>query len=432
MINLEKKPAEKPLISIIGGTIWGNRGAEAMLVTTIGKLREQFPDARFNVFSYYPFRDRALAQDAAVAVLSAKPASLATRHFFGALIGMTFKRIGLKIPQKGFFKIACALSQSDILLDIGGITFSDGREKYLPFNILTIWPALMLGVPVVKLAQAAGPFRNPLNCVLAKTFLGRCRYFFARGKKTAEFLSELGLSKDQFDLTADIAFLYRPEFSLSNENESLVQDVLKRMDSAITLGKKIVVFSPSILVLSESRSQGLDYVDRFLSLVRDLGSKKYFFVFMPNATRQGSKKSHNNDLLALEQFRSQAESGSLTEDLLSSVSWIDFDINTSSVRKVISRAEVLVCSRYHAMVSGLAEGIPTVVVGWGHKYRETMDYFGMTEYSLNFAEREINLSNVVKSVLNNREKISKKIKQNQPAVFNLAEKQFNFLFRELA
>jgi len=41
-----------PVIGIIGGTIWGNRGAESMLVTTIGMLRQSQPDAQFVVFSY--------------------------------------------------------------------------------------------------------------------------------------------------------------------------------------------------------------------------------------------------------------------------------------------------------------------------------------------------------------------------------------------
>ncbi len=109
-----------------------------------------------------------------ITILSGKPLSLATRHFFGALIGAFCKKIGAGIPKGEFFKIARALAESDVLLDIGGITFSDGREKYLPFNILSIWPAMLLGVPVVKLAQAVGPFKNPLNRFLRKDFLFRC------------------------------------------------------------------------------------------------------------------------------------------------------------------------------------------------------------------------------------------------------------------
>jgi colanic acid/amylovoran biosynthesis protein len=45
------------------------------------------------------------------------------------------------------------------LIDLAGVSFIDGREKFLPFNILTILPAMLLGVPVVKFAQAMGPSR---------------------------------------------------------------------------------------------------------------------------------------------------------------------------------------------------------------------------------------------------------------------------------
>ena len=143
-----------------------------------------------------------------------------------------------------------------MLLDIGGITFSDGREKYLPFNILSIWPAMLLGVPVVKLAQAVGPFNDPLNRFLAKIFLFRCAHIFARGEKTAEFLRQFNYPSEKFDTVADIAFLYEPEFSLSTENEDRVSSLIQRMEAAKKQGKKIVVFSPSILVESESRKHG--------------------------------------------------------------------------------------------------------------------------------------------------------------------------------
>ena len=102
---------EHPVISIIGGTIWGNRGAESMLVTVIGKLRQVHPAARFNVFSYYPAKDRELVTDQSVTILSGKPISLATRHFPGALILAILKKLGIKAPAGNFFKIAQAISE---------------------------------------------------------------------------------------------------------------------------------------------------------------------------------------------------------------------------------------------------------------------------------------------------------------------------------
>jgi colanic acid/amylovoran biosynthesis protein len=52
--------------AIIAATVWGNRGAEAMLETTVGRLRDLDPHAEFVVYSYYPTQDRALISDPAV------------------------------------------------------------------------------------------------------------------------------------------------------------------------------------------------------------------------------------------------------------------------------------------------------------------------------------------------------------------------------
>ena len=421
-----------PVISIIGGTIWGNRGAESMLVTVIGQLRENFPDSHFNVFSYYPVKDRELITDDRITILSGKPLSLAVRHFIGALIGALCKKVGSNVPKGKFFKIARALAASDMLLDIGGITFSDGREKYLPFNILSIWPAMLLGVPVVKLAQAVGPFNNPLNHFLAKIFLFHCAHIFARGEKTAEFLQKFDYPAEKFDTVADIAFLYQQEYSLSTENEDRVSSLILRMEAVRKQGKKVILFSPSILVENESHKQGLDYAGRILDVVRTLGSDGCHYVFMPNATRQGSEKAHNNDLLTLARMKTAWEVAQVEEGLIADADWVDYDINTTSIRRIISQADVLVTSRYHAMISGLALEIPTVVIGWGHKYRETMAYFGLEEYSLDFGKRQDDLTSIIIKILRVTEEVKGKIQKNLPQVRLLSKKQFDYLTKALS
>ena len=424
--------AKSPTISIIGGTIWGNRGAESMLVTTIGKLRKYYPEANFNVFSYYPVKDRELVKDEHITILSGKPLSLATRHFIGALLGTLCKKIGADIPKSEFFKISRALAESNALLDIGGITFSDGREKYLPFNILSIWPAMMLGVPVVKMAQAVGPVNKPLNRSLAKLFLFRCDHIFARGEKTAEFLRQFNFPKDKFDTVADIAFLYQPDYSLSKENEDRVNVLISRLGSVKRQGKNIIVFSPSILVERESQRKGLDYAGRFLDLIKTLGFRDFQYVFMPNATREGSDKAHNNDLLTIARMKSAWEVAQIQDQLLADIDWVEYDINTASIRRIISQADVLVTSRYHAMISGLSLEIPTVVIGWGHKYKETMVYFDLEEYSLDFGGGEPDLPAIITGILENPKAVKDKIRKNQIKVRSLAEKQFDYLTRVLA
>ena len=62
--------------SIIAATCYGNRGAEAMLETVIGRLREREPALRFEVFSYYPADDRRLVDDPQVRIHSSTPFAL--------------------------------------------------------------------------------------------------------------------------------------------------------------------------------------------------------------------------------------------------------------------------------------------------------------------------------------------------------------------
>ena len=418
-----------PVVSIVGGTIWGNRGAESMLTTTIGMIRRDFPQAKFFVFSYLPKKDRELVNDEDITILSGKPASLVLRHFPSALIAAFLKIFKMKVPASGYFKVAHALEGSDLLLDIGGITFSDGREKYLPFNILTIWPAMLLGVPVVKLAQAVGPFKHFLNRICAKLFLVPCQYVFARGEKTAEFLADLGYPAEKYDTVADTAFLYEPVFSLSNENEARVADLLDKVKKS---RKKLIVLSPSILVETQSVKKGLDYACKFFDVINKLDLKKYHFVFMPNATCEGSEKTHNNDLLTLGRMRAQAESGGLSSEAMAAVDWVLFDVNTASVRNIISKADVLVTSRYHAMISGLSLAVPTVVIGWSHKYKETMDYFGLGRYAMDFSNPEMDLPLVVKEVLADKAEIHKQIRKNLYAIRQRSMIQFTYIKKVLS
>src|SRR5699024_11042200 len=98
-----------------------------------------------------------------------------------------------------------AIADADVVLDQGGIAFSDGREKFLLFNLAILLPAFFLGRPVVKCAQALGPFRGRINRLAARLALPRVRHIVARGAKTREFVDELGLTN--VETGTDLAFV---------------------------------------------------------------------------------------------------------------------------------------------------------------------------------------------------------------------------------
>jgi len=417
-----------PTIAIIGGTIWGNRGAESMLTTTIGMIRRTYPNAHFTLFSYYPEKDRQLVQDERVTILSSKPISLVTKHVFGAIFGVVLHSINVKLPRGAFFQIARALSESDVLLEIGGITFSDGREKFLPFNIFTIWPAMLLGVPVVKMAQAVGPFIKPVNRFFAKKFLWHCKFIFARGEKTELYLKNLKYPRNKTVTTADVAFLYEPKFSLSTENEEIVDILVGKLKNIRKGGKSVVIFSPSVLVEKRANQIGLDYIGELLDAMTELDAEAHHFVVIPNATRAGSEKTHNNDLLTIKTMKKRTAEGLIQ---LPAVDWVDYDMNTASIRRIIQQADILVTSRYHAMISGLCLNIPTLVIGWSHKYMETMAYFGLVEYALDFNQDDICIASAIMDMFSKKQDIKTKMKNSLPVVRRMSQKQFDYLTQVL-
>ena len=421
------------VVSIIGGTIWGNRGAESMLVTSIGIIRDKFPNTKFNIFSYVPEKDRSLLNnDKNITVLSGRPTSLITRHFFGALIASIFKKLKIDIPKSRFFRIARALDESDVLLDIGGISFSDGREKFLPYNILIIWPSMMLGVPVIKVAQAMGSFKNPFNRMCAKYFLPRCEHIFARGERTSEHLKNLDIPQDKWEVAMDIAFLYDPKYSLSVENGKDVELLLKKLMGLREANREIIVITPSILVDMETEKKGGDYKAELFGIVKYFQARNAHFVFLPNATREGSDQTANNDLLTIQRLQTAAKE-IFDEDYLSDdFDWITYDVNTASIREILSLADWLFTSRYHSMISALCLGVKLVVIGWGHKYKETMEYFGLGNCYLDFNEKNLDLKAYLDDIGNDEGKITRLMKQNKSSVVESSQKQRAYISQFLS
>jgi len=413
-----------PVIGIIGGTIWGNRGAESMLVTTIGMLRQSQPDAQFVVFSYSPKKDRKLIQDQNIQVVSAKPTSLVLRVFPFVVLAWLLRLVGITVPGALLTNVVRALRRCDMLLDIGGISFVDGREIFLPFNILTIWPAMMLKIPVVKLAQALGPFRNPLNRAAARIFLPRCQAIFARGDITAENLVQIRLRN--VTRAADIAFLYDSRFSLSVENEEQVQELQAELARVKAQGKRIIMISPSSLVYEKAAKKGKDHVGELLQLVRDLDDGSTHFLFLANSTKEGSAKPRNNDIFVLDLLMQRALTTLLPEEF-AIMHWVNWDVNTASLRKLMGMGDLLITSRFHAMVSGLSLCVPTLVIGWSHKYQETLADFGMQRYAADVDRGFGDLLALARELLEQGQAVRAQLSARLGAVRELSRVQFQYL-----
>jgi len=414
-------------VSLVGATLYGNRGAEAMLSATIGELRDRYPELQFNVFSYYPAKDRELLVSEGIAIHSSTPFYLVAVLGPMALLYRLAALLGLRRVQRFFPGSVRALARSRVLICLAGVSFIDGRTKFLPFNIATILPAMLAGVPVVKFAQAMGPFRRRLNRLAARLFLARCRQVFARGDRTLCNLRETFGAKSFYQRANDVAFLFRPETSLSR-CEAGIETSLAGIRQ-LRESKRLVGLCPSVVVARRRQAQGHDYAAEMAQLVESLLHSGHGVVLFPNATRgDDMDKEHNNDLPLLQAI--QERIGTRGGD---SLIIVDQSVNAAWVHKIIETCEVIVTSRFHAMVGALATATPVLVLGWSHKYLEVMCLFGQEEMVMDHADVALEtMADKVGTLLNEATQRGQQIAEALPEVQRGARVQFEYLERFLA
>ncbi|WP_353828592.1 polysaccharide pyruvyl transferase family protein [Agromyces sp. SYSU T0242] len=352
-----------PHITIIGSALSGNKGAAAMLESAVHTLGERLDDVSFTLLSMYPDEDRAQNPYPNVDIVPAAPRQLGVTINLLALAYRLLPPLRSTIRSRS--RAIGALTRSQVLLDQGGITFTDGREKFLLYNVASILPALNVKTPVFKCAQAVGPFRNPINRVASKTFLPRMRTIVTRGRITHEYAEGLGL--DNLVAGADYAF----SLPLDGTERAAVE---KHFDLGFFDGADVVGVSPSVVLQKKAESRGLDYVGEMADFIAHLTASGKRVLLVPHSVRTGTEKTHNNDLPLCREIHARLDD---TRDVL----FLDRELTSQQLRYLIGECDLFVASRFHAMVSSLAMAVPTLVIGWSHKYREVLEMFELEDWA---------------------------------------------------
>lgn len=352
-----------PHVTIIGSALSGNKGASAMLESSIQTLGSRLPGVKFTLLSMYPAEDREQNIYPNLDIVSANPKQLGVTINSLALLYRLLPPLRPLIRARS--KAIKALASSQVLLDQGGITFTDGREKFLVYNVASILPALNLKTPVFKCAQAVGPFRNPINRATAKIFLPKAATLVTRGSITHGFAAGLGL-KNLF-AGADYAF----SLELEGKEEA---EVAALFDLSFFDSGNVVGLSPSVVLQKKVDERGADYIGQMATFVDYLTASGRKVLLVPHSVRTGTDKTHNNDLpLCREIFGRVARKDQ--------VLFLDRELSSQQLRYLIGRCEFFVASRFHAMVSSLAMSVPSLVIGWSHKYKEVLEMFELEDWA---------------------------------------------------
>ena len=388
-------------IAIIGAALSANKGAAAMVESVMARLPSEMGECHFDVLTTYPEADESRVPEGVdAAVVGLQPLRLALVEFPIACLALVART--LRLPLFWVRSRGCrTMLDSAVVVDVAGISFADGRGfAIVVYNALMTGVPLLLGVPVVKAAQALGPFQSMPNKWLAPLVLRRVKTVCARGARTREHLDSLG-GVNAVDV-ADLAFSLDEAAGLPIE----VSSALGSIDS------NFIVVMPSAVVRGIFEAKGGDYVTAMASLVSEIRNKTgRSVVIAPHSYRAGLPEGRMNDGPVCREVAS-ACAGDIQ------VLGLDADLTAGELRHLVALSSVLVTSRFHAMISGLATSTPTVVVGWSHKYKEVLDDFGLSSLGLDSSalNNPSEIADVVARVLSTRDEMSQQISTALPAV----------------
>jgi len=391
----------------------GNKGAAGMAESLIQNFSERDAKASFFVLSYYYREDRKHILPDRVTLVNAEPKQVLLNSILSCWVFLTVR---LHFPKLfwnfGLFK---TVSGADIWLDAAGISFVDGREKFTFFNILSLLPAFALKIPIVKVSQAMGPFHNFLNSFFAWLFLSKFKMIVARGDVTYGYLKERKLSN--VVLHSDSALFLK----YTEKNVKEAKTLLPEEFSGNLIG-----ISPSQVVYKFCKKQNIPYLDILKKAVTDLSSAGYHCVIFPHSARQGKTATHNNDLPVLHLFCKM-----LGPDTLSKCTIINDELSPGTLRALISECSILIASRFHAIISAMATGTPTVVIGWSHKYAEVLEQFGVSDFVIPYNKLSVSLlQQKINEILSNRNAISGNILKELHAIQERDNVFFHNLIQE--
>lgn len=75
-----------------------------------------------------------------------------------------------------------------------------------------------------------------------------------------------------------------------------------------------------------------------------------------------------------------------------------YEDDTMRLKSILGGANLVIGSRFHALVSALSQNIPSMALGWSHKYKMLFDEYGIGDFSFNKPKDEM-FNNILQSLL---------------------------------
>lgn len=349
-------------VAITNNTGLQNRGCEALVVSLIEGLREQFPQVgEIEVHTNDPLYDRwrlsglAYARPSYLTLTPNHSKFIHINRVVYALLGAGEK---LLPPQLAGYPVRqiSALQTADLVLPTGGDIFTSDynnlRKHLSTITCLKSKKAALIGHTIGPFSKNDERyFRRSLRNVFAIT---------ARESESFEYLTSLNLDVP-VHLTADLAFGLDP---IGAEEAS---EMLRHRYGVDSTKTSLVALSVSEGVIRYSKLKRDRYLKEFEEFIGRLNKEGHTILLVPHVME---RNPNNNDLVTCEELHSRLANPSQTR-VLSGM------FTAKQFKGIIGLTKCLIGARTHATIASISQAVPTVSVAYSRKaYGIMADVFG--------------------------------------------------------
>ncbi len=376
------------LIEIHGGSFL-NLGAQQMMHVAILQLAKRIPEARFCVDTTFGTAEDLKSYN--LNQLWPARGSMTGRHF---RLRFLLQRKLPRINNLQKHKTIVRANDVDALVDVSGFAFTDQWGIKAAKNFFYLAKEFRRRrKKVIMLPQAFGPFELKTNRDYFSQILKSVDLVYARDSSSFNFARDLHDTND-LKIAPDITLFHNSSICKAAESNNLVLIV------------------PNARVLAQGADQ---WGGKYLSLLgaaatdlQSLGAEVKILVH---------DRSGEDFVVARELNRALRKPLEILEE---TEPW--------AAKNLIGSARLLVGSRYHAAVAAFSNCVPSIALGWAHKYEQLYGEFDMLQHVI-FPDQRSRLLILAKSMM--ELKSNQAMRDSIANSMNLLTDQNRLMWREV-
>lgn len=352
-----------------------------------------------------------------------------TTAYMELAVATIYKETGELIEQTGYIN---EVIQSDLVINYSGDIWGQnadfvGPNRFL-VGLLKDRTAQLFGKKTVMIAGSPGPFNNDATLSLAHDVFNHYDYISNREAISKQVLANYGFDISHVIDSACPAWLFEP-----GTQDEVIQYLkgtpLERKEHPVV---GFILCGWNLLKGPFSREDWTDdefeqYVKAVMHMVKKydvdvcLMSHSNGFELPPHF-----KPIHGRDFPLVKRFYEMIQKTVVANR----VHLLDGIYNPKETKAIIFNFDMLISGRIHGAVAGLSQGVPTVIVDYGHepkahKLRGFAQVAGVEKYVANPADSE-QLLRVLDDCWENRVEIrANLLNRNISIIKPLVEKQFD-------